>query len=126
MADAKKAEGAFIKRRQKYFGLCIVAEKFKIVCLQTIDEFKDEGNALHHCVFRMGYFRKADSLILSARDADNNPIETLELSLRTFNILQCRGDHDHNSPLHDEIVKVMNDNMWQVKELSHGETAVAC
>jgi hypothetical protein len=122
MKRAKEEEGAFIKRREKYFDLCITTDQFKIVCLQSIEEFKNEGNTLHHCVFACGYYRKEHSLILSARDSENNPIETLEVDLLGFKIIQCRGDHDRNSPLHEDIVKAMLDNMWRVKECRDGKT----
>ena len=117
MKNAIKEQDAFIKRREKYFSLVIPAENFTIVVLQSIEEFKNEGNTLNHCVFRCGYYRMADSLILSARDKDNNPIETIEVNLKTFKINQCYGNHDKFTPLHDSIVKTMNENMWRVKEI---------
>ena len=126
MKKAKKTEEEFIKRREKYFDLSIAGVGFTIVCLKSIDEFKNEGDTLSHCVFRCGYYSKADSLILSARNAENNPIETIEIDLRSFKILQCYGEHDTHTPLHDSIVKTMNDNMWQVKEIRQGKVAVAC
>lgn len=119
--DAKKEEGDFIERRKPYFGISIPSDKgFTIVVLQSIKEFKHEGDMLHHCVFHSAYYRREGSLILSARDSDNNPIETLEVSLDTFKILQCYGDHDTHTPLHESICKTMRANMWRVKEIANG------
>jgi DNA-directed RNA polymerase subunit RPC12/RpoP len=129
MKDAIKCEEEFIKRRQKYFGISIPADngKFTIVCLKSINEFKEEGSTLNHCVFRAGYYNKEDSLILSARDKDNRPIETLEIDLCSFNIRQCYGDHDTHTALHKSILDTMEKNMWQVKEIRTGKKMkVAC
>ena len=125
MKKAKETEEEFIKRREKYFDLTINGVGFTIVCLKSIDEFKNEGDTLNHCVFRCGYYNKANSLILSARDADNNPIETIEIDLQSFRILQCYGNHDSHTALHNEIVKTMNENMGAVKEIKYGKKKVA-
>ncbi len=117
MENKEKVEKEFIKRRKMYFGLHIDGELFTIVPLKSIDEFRYEGTFLDHCVFRCGYYKKESSLILSARDAHNNPIETIEINLTTFTIMQCYGVHDTHSVLHDKIVKTMKDNMWKVKEI---------
>lgn len=125
MKKAKETEQEFIKRRGKYFDLSIAGNGFTIVCLKSIDEFKNEGDSLHHCVFRCGYYDKKNSLILSARDADNNPIETIEIDLQSFKIWQCYGDHDTHTALHNDIVKTMEDNMWQVKDIRYGKAKAA-
>ena len=121
LKNAEKEESAFIKRRERFFDLSIETDNYTIVCLKSIKEFKQEGDTLHHCVFRAGYYRFADSLILSARDADNNPIETLEINLRGMYVVQCRADHDGCSKYHDDIIKTIKDNMWQIKERYNGK-----
>lgn len=120
MKDIEKAEKGFKKRREKYFGINIKSDLFNIVALKSVKEFKYEGTYLAHCVFRCGYYRNEHSLILSARDEHNNPIETIEIDLRSFTILQCYGNKDTYSPLHKEIIKTMEDNMWQVKDIALG------
>lgn len=125
MKKAKETEQEFIKRREKYFGLSIAGAGFTIVCLKSIDEFKHEGDTLQHCVFRCGYYDKKNSLILSARDADNNPIETIEIDLQSFKIWQCYGFKDSHTEMHNEIVKTMEDNMWQVKDIRLGKVKAA-
>lgn len=107
----------YIKRMQKYFDISIPANGFTIVVLQSIDDFEREGSMLKHCVFRCGYYQHANSLILSARDKDNNPIETIEVNLQSFQIAQCYGLNDTYTPMHKAILKAMNENMWRVKEV---------
>lgn len=121
MKNKEKVEKEFIKRREMYFGLQIDSDLFTIVPLKSIDEFRYEGTYLDHCVFRCGYYKKESSLILSARDGHNNPIETIEINLNTFTIMQCYGVHDSHSALHDKIVKTMQENMWRVREIASGK-----
>ena len=117
MKDALKAEAQFIKDHQQFFDLQIpTSEGLTIVALKTINDFKEEGLTLNHCVFRLGYYRKKDSLILSARDEKNTPIETIEVDLNSLSIRQCYGDHDTFTPHHKDIVRTMKANMWQVQQ----------
>ena len=118
MKTRKQQNEEFIKRRAKYFGICIpFGNGNNIVVLKNIDEFEKEGKTLNHCVFRCGYYLRTNSLILSARDEYGNPIETIEVDLTTFKILQCYGNHDKFTPLHKTIVSTMNKNMGLIKEL---------
>ena len=55
-----------------------------------MQEYIEEGQALHHCVFTNEYHLKEKSLILSASIAGKR-IETIEVSLETMEVLQCRG-----------------------------------
>ena len=48
--------------------------------LESVQEYLEEGKALHHCVFTNEYYLKEQSLILSAR-IDGKRIETIEVSL---------------------------------------------
>lgn len=45
---------------------------------------------MHHCVYSNGYYRKDDSLILSAT-IDGKRIETVEVSLSKLTVVQSRG-----------------------------------
>lgn len=124
LRNALRQEPVFIEMRKPYFGLSIPSEKgFTIVCLRSIREFKHEGDVLQHCVFHGAYYSRPKSLILSARDGDNNPIETLEIDLEDFRIRQCYGFQDGYTPLHDDIKATMQANMWQVRDIAQ---RIAC
>ena len=75
----------------------------------------EEGAAMHHCVYEMGYHKKPHSLIMSARDRQGNRIETIELSLKTFKVVQSRGVCNKNTPRHNEILKLVRDNIDLIK-----------
>ena len=74
-----------------------------------------EGNAMHHCVGQCKYYNRPNSLVFSAR-IDGERIETVELSLDTFKVLQSRGVCNQNSPYHDEIIALVQNNVEQVRK----------
>lgn len=72
---------------------------FIAVIAMSPQELVMEGEALNHCVGKMGYDEKfADerSLIffIRAKDAPEQPLVTVEYSLKTHKVLQCYGNHD--------------------------------
>ena len=118
IANAAAAEGEYRKMREKFFGLLFRGEHITIVPIRSVKEMAVEGRELHHCVFSMKYYEKKDSLLLSARDnSSQKPVETIELSLKTFEILQSRGNCNHDSPFHDEILSLVNNNIPAIRKL---------
>ena len=61
------------------------------------------------CVFSNAYYLKEDSLILSAT-IDGKRIETIEVSLRTLEVVQSRGVCNKNTAYHEQIVNLVNAN----------------
>jgi len=62
--------------------------------LQSIDEFKQEGEAMHHCVYSMNYYdynKRPNCLILSAKDGEGNRLATIEYNMARHDIVQCRA-----------------------------------
>lgn len=118
----REAAKAYPERMGKFFGLIITGTGISIRVLQSVDEFKEEGDAMHHCVFTNSYYKKVDSLILTARDSEGNRLETIEIDLKNFKIIQSRGVCNKNSARHDDIVKLMNAHMGDVKRLAKPKT----
>ena len=117
--DAKRHTKSFMERIAHFAGLHIEDKDIVISPLMSIEAFKDEGNAMHHCVFTMGYYKNPDSLILSARSRkDNERVETIEVSLRDFTIRQSMGIYNSHTERHDEIVNLVNDAMPQIREMA--------
>lgn len=100
----------FYKNKAKFFGIKFSDEIIDIKVLETIDEFKKEGQALNHCVYHNQYYNKPNSLILSAK-INGQSIETIEVSLNTLEVIQARGIANKNSEFHDRIVNLVNSNM---------------
>ena len=100
-----------------YFGVCFGNDEIKITVIQSVADMKAEGDAMHHCVFNAQYYRKDDSLILSARNNAGKRIETIELSLKTFEVIQSRGYCNKLSKHHDEIVQLVEKNINLFKQI---------
>lgn len=116
IAEAKKWEAKYQETKGKFFGICFGNENIVITVIQSVAEMAEEGNAMHHCVYSMEYYKKPNSLILSAKDKAGNRIETIEIDLKTFKVVQSRGVCNKNTEQHDEIVKLVQDNINLIKQ----------
>ena len=112
-------ERSYAKRMGKYFGLSFSSSGVSIEPLRSVAEFMDEGQAMHHCVCDMGYYdakRHPNSLILSARDADSGErIETIEVNTKVWQVVQSRGVCNGDSDRHEEILRMMEEFMPQIR-----------
>jgi hypothetical protein len=100
----------FEKQKGRFFNLQFTDGKIVVKTLQSVEEFMNEGDVLGHCVFTNEYYKKPNSLILSAR-IDNTPIETIEVSLSNLSIVQSRGIGNKATKYHDRIVKLVQGNI---------------
>lgn len=115
--DAAKWEKQYRADKAKYFGICFGDENIVITVIQSVADMAEEGTKMHHCVFSMGYYKRKDSLILTARSAtDGKRIETIEVSLKTFKVVQSRGIQNSNTPYHDEIINLVNKHINLIKQ----------
>ena len=88
-----------------------------VICpLESITQFYQEGKAMHHCVYKLGYYNRPDRLILSAKDTGGKRIETIEVNLKTLNIVQSRAVCNGVSEFHDQIVKLVKKNMNLIRQ----------
>lgn len=104
------------KNKEKYFGFFVSNDTIDIKVLQSIEEFCEEGKALHHCVYSRGYYEDKDTLILSARKNDER-LETIQLDLSNMKIIQSRGLQNKPTEYHDEIIKLINNNIPAIRAL---------
>lgn len=108
LAEAKK--NSYPQRMAAFLGIFINGGDFTIRPLQSVAEFQEEGEAMHHCVFSCEYYNKDNCLILSVRDKDNNRISTVEYDLSNYQIVQNRAACNAVPQLYDEINKCIEDN----------------
>jgi len=113
MRRAKAQEADFYKLKSRFFGIVIQDGDIEISVLNSIEAYKAEGEALHHCVFRCEYYAKLESLILSAHDRKGNRIETVELDLTHGKVIQSRGVCNSNTEYHDRIINLVNTNAYR-------------
>lgn len=115
MEAAAMWEEQYRKDKSPYLGICFGNEHVVITVIQSVREMAEEGSVMHHCVYANGYYKKTDSLILTAKDINGNRVETIEISLKTFEVIQSRGKMNQNTEFHDEIVNLVRSNIGLFK-----------
>lgn len=108
--EAMQYEQEYRDAKGRFFGLDLTDGKIHVRVLESIEQFWQEGEAMHHCVFTNEYFLRDDSLILSAT-MDGQRLETVEVSLSRLAVEQSRGMNNEDSPYHRQIVKLVQCNM---------------
>ena len=119
---AREFEEQYRERMQAFFGLSFGSEDIRISPLKSVEEFAEEGLAMHHCVYAMGYYdgeRHPDSLIMSARDKEGNRLETIEVNTKSWKIIQSRGVCNQNSPRHEDIVRLITNYMPLLRKTAY-------
>lgn len=106
----EKHEKEYIKSKKKYFGIAFSDGTISVQPLRSVMEFFEEGTEFGHCIFTNEYFAKKDSLLFSAQ-INGERIETVEVSLKRLEVSQARGLNNKPTIYHDQIVKLVNDNL---------------
>lgn len=113
--EAEKHEKEYRKLKGKFFGIVMTDGTLNIRVLESVAEFAEEGTMMHHCVWANAYYLKKDSLVLSAT-IDGERIETIEVSLKTFKVVQSRGLYNKNTEYHDRIISLVDKNMNLIRK----------
>ena len=109
--EAKKWEARYAVAKAPFLGIVFGDDRVVISVLQTVEDVRLEGKAMHHCVFANGYYKKHDRVLLSARDMKGNRLETIEIGLDPFKVLRSRGLQNGSTKEHQRIVELCNANM---------------
>lgn len=115
LEDMEKDKENYIRKKAVFFNLALTDGLLVIKVLQSVDEFLEEGKAMHHCVYTNEYYNQDNTLILSAR-IDGKRIETVELSLDTFKVVQSRGVCNSNTEYHDRIINLVESNAELIRQ----------
>lgn len=120
--DAIKEKRQFKRRIKKFLGLQFTSDNITVKVLESVEEFKKEGDILHHCVFTNAYYGKEESLILSAR-INGVPIETIEVNLDKMKIEQSRGLKNNPSKYNKKIVDLVKKGLPEIRKIILQKTA---
>ena len=113
--EIQNAQIVYEEDKKQFFGLEFAKENLSICVMESVQDFLEQGDILRHCVFTNEYYKKRNSLILSAK-FQNKPVETIEVALPSLEIVQCRGTKNKVSPHHAQILKLLGRNLYQIKE----------
>lgn len=111
-----REEQQYREMKSPFFGIAFTKGDITIKVLKSVKEFMEQGDLLRHCVFANEYYKKSDSLILAAFVKDE-PIETVEVSLKTMDIVQSRGKNNNPSPFNSDIKTLLNSNMVKIRNI---------
>ena len=112
---AQEREASFKEQKEKFFGIRINDGEIEVKVLESVEEYRQEAESQHLCLFSAAYDQREDSLIFSAR-IDGRIIETIEVDLKTLKVVQSRGVCNQNTEYHDRIVNLINANTHLIKE----------
>ncbi len=113
--EAEKYEPTFYATREQFLDMVLTDGEIVIKAIPTAIGIKEEGKAMHHCVGN--YFNHKESLILSARINDKR-VETIEVNLSSYELVQSRGLQNCSTPYHDRIVTLIEDNLDLIRVLN--------
>lgn len=108
-----KKEYDFRRDKCKFFGLKFSDGLIKVKVIESVRELIEEGKRMHHCVGR--YYNKTDSLVLSAMIAGKR-IETVEVNLKTLQVVQSLGPCNKKTKYHNRIVSLVTGKMHLIKK----------
>lgn len=117
LLEDQKAVKAYEVARKCFMGMVISDGTVVIQVLPTVKDVEQEGKAMHHCVFTNKYYKRLDSLLLTAKVNDER-VETIEVDLKRYQLVQSRGVCNQNSKYHNEIVSLVNKNMNIIKKFN--------
>lgn len=104
---AIKDQKLFEELKSQFFGLVISENNIEVKVLESIDEYIQEAEVMKHCVFTNEYYLKPESLCLTA-SVNGEKMETVEVSIKNGEILQCHGKLNQPSPYHQDIIDIVN------------------
>lgn len=113
--QAIEDEQRYRELKSRFFGLAFADGDLSVRVLESVQEFVEEGDAMHHCVFACSYYLKPNSLIFSATIGGKR-VETVEVALDTLEVVQSRGVYNSQTKYHDNIVTLVRRNMPQIKK----------
>ena len=125
--EGRKFEKIYRKAKKPFIGMVFGDERVQVAVLNSVEEVRQEAAAMHHCVFRNGYYKKGDNLLLSARDARSGKrLETVEISLRSFKVLQSRALQNGQTKEHEHILDLCQENVPEMRKRAAKMTVPLC
>lgn len=112
--NIKKYNVSYVSRRRRFFDMEITDGLISCKVLQSVKDFYEEGKHMHHCVYKSQYYKHPYSIILSAKIGEKR-VETVEVDMRTWKVIQCFGACDKFTIYHDRIKNLVNSQMETIK-----------
>ena len=122
--EMAEAEQHYHEAKARFLGILITDGGLEIHPIPTVQDVYEEGQAMHHCVYTNAYYKRDDCLLLSAR-MDGERVETVEVSLKSFDVVQSRGVCNRLTEYHNRIIRLVRENMDLIRQrMMSGELKV--
>lgn len=107
---------AYAERMKDVLSINLTEGSLSIRPLQTLLEFWEEGEYMHHCVYSAKYYKRQHSLIMTAR-VDGRRMETVEVDTAECVVRQSRGVCNSTTEWHDKIISLVMKNMPKMRDI---------
>lgn len=104
---AAAAEEKYARKIAPFRDLRLSTAGVVITVIPSVEDVRQEGEHMHHCVFSCNYYDKQTTLLLSARDTEGHRLETIEFNLSSGKVEQSRAVQNGTSPKHKQIFNMM-------------------
>ena len=111
MAKAIEENDTYIKICKRFLDIVLQTDNLTIRPLRSVEEFVLEGQIMHNCVYHMGYYKKPQTLILTAQDQKQNHLATIRLNTANWKIEELRGPFNKDCERATEIRNLINQNI---------------
>lgn len=110
--------GEFISPFQNF---CFKNGDITITPFLTLEQFKEEGTILNHCIDSSSYYNRRESLCFSVR-VDNVVTATIEFSLIDGKVLQlrCKDNEDLPPTLQKRVLELFNPHSREIMRVVSG------
>ena len=109
LAADQKAVKRYEVRMQFFAGIVLKDGNLTVSAIPTVEAVREEGLAMHHCVFANQYYKNDAALLMTAR-MNGKRVETVEFNLRTGIVEQSRGLQNSLTPQHKRICALVRAN----------------
>lgn len=115
-AQMAEDERKYAEMRKAFFDLCWKYDDIEITTIKSVQQLDEESTHLLHCAYTNKYHRKSSVLLLSAK-VMGEVVETIEVNLRTMEIVQARGFDNKATAFNKKIVSIVKRKMPEIQKL---------
>jgi hypothetical protein len=116
--EMERDDRIYKKEMANYMDLRIENQKLIIQPIQSVEQLFEDSTTLKHCAFNNQYHKKKNRLLMRAT-VDKSVVETIELDLIDFKIIQARGYQNKASKYNEQIKESIKDNIEMIKEIKY-------
>lgn len=114
-SEIYNSQKVYEQRMSKFFGITFSNGNISISVVKHVRDFFEISESQGHCLFTNEYYNRTNSLIMVATK-ENEILETIEISLRNFSIIQSRGKFNKKTENHETIIQLVQKNVHVIQK----------